>query len=989
MKNFLLIISFLLTTFRLCAQQAKVPDLKNAQDFAVLGPAGVSNADASVVFADLAVTTGTLTGFDPEIGPGVIIGTTELNTPMADAVLQSAKEAYDFVKNQTTEYTHGPKLGNGFTPVGDPEVTNGMILSPGVYSFSDPNVLLSGLLRLDGQNRTDAVFIFKIEGNFSYEPGSIIAMERGAQAKNVFFQINGVIIPASTGGIPDANAVLQGNYLVNNNGSATGEAIRLSEGTSVEGRILALNGSVTLQDNNIYLANIIEADLSIEKKSNRNTVPLGEMVTFTITVTNYGPQEAANVEVVEDFPYANLEVVDYSAPGSVQVIFEPDKKVFLFKLGSMKVKDKVVVTVTAKAIAPANVVTNKVAVKADTQDSNPIKNNAEVSIRIPTASANLYVTKTVNKTVAKVGDILNYVVTVENLGPDKATNVALTETFPIGFLSILGNPTVNTGNYTQNISVDPTSTYSQNLFTIGDLGVNEKAILTINARIIKNGRITNTAQITNNAVLDPTGLNNKATVVTDAGAVPLVDLQIIKKASSSTITLGNEVTYTLTARNNGPTNATGVVVTDVLASDLKYVRSSPEGQFDASTGTYSWIIGSLAAGQETSITLTALPQIAGQIANSAVIAGNELDLISGNDLSEVVICVAPSKPVLVAGKKEVCVGDIITFSVDNINGVTGFQYVLPVGFTKITGSNSTIVVKVDDTAKANSEISISPININSKCSNGESQIVQVKVNRPPALPGQITSPLAVCVGSEQTYTIAPVAGADNYTWTLPANWQIRSGQNTNTITVLVGADSGKISVLVSNSCGIGGSTETNSITPNAVPATPVITDKSGPCTGLMYTVTEVPGTTNYAWTVPEGFTITAGQGTTAIKVTADRLDRNGTITVIATNTAGCSSIAATFNADAKAADANLTFPTAFTPNGDDKNESWIVENLTKFPDNEIQILNRWGNEVFRARNYQNNWRATGLGEGTYFYVLRVKLCDGNTKLYRGYITVVR
>ncbi|PSR54393.1 hypothetical protein AHMF7605_13170 [Adhaeribacter arboris] len=987
MRNVLLIFSFLLLTYRLYAQQQKVPDLKEAQDFAVLGPAGVSNTDASVVFADLAVTTGTLTGFDPEVGPGVVIGTTEVNTPNAEAVLQSAREAYDFVKNQPTEYTHDPKLGNGFTPLGDPEVTNGMILSPGVYSFNDPNVLLSGLLRLDGQNRTDAVFIFKIEGNFSFEPGSVIAMERGAQAKNVFFQINGVLIPAA-GGVPDANAVLQGNYLVNNNGSETGEAIRLSEGTSVEGRVLALNGSVTLQDNNIYLANIIEADLSIEKKSNRNTVPLGELVTFTVTVTNYGPQEAANVEVVEDFPYANLEVVDYSAPGSVRVTFDPDKKVFLFKLGNMKVKDKVVVTVTAKAIAAANVVTNKVAVKADTQDSNPIKNNAEVSIRIPTASANLYVTKTVNKTTAKVGDNLHYVVTVENLGPDKATNVALTETFPIGFLSII-KTSVNTGIYTQNVSVDPTSTYSQNIFTIGDLGVNEKAILTIDARIIKNGRITNTALITNNAVLDPAGLNNKATVVTDAGAVPLVDLQIIKKANGSTVTLGNEVTYTLTARNNGPTNATGVVVTDVLSTDLKFVRASSEGQFDASTGTYNWIIGSLAAGEEKSVTLTAIPLIAGQIANSAIITGNQLDLISGNDYSEVVICVSPSLPVLAAGKNEVCVGDIVTYSVDNINGVTGFQYILPTGFTKITGSNSTIVVKVEDTAKDNSEISILPININSLCSNGEPLKVQVRVNRPPALPGSITGPVTACVGSEQSFSIAPVAGAENYTWSVPANWQIRAGQNTNTITVLVGTNPGKVSVLVSNSCGIGGSTETNTITPSVVPATAVISDKSGPCTGLMYSVTEVPGTTNYTWSVPEGFTITSGQGTSTIKVIADQLDRRGTISVTAFNAAGCNSIAATLEANAKAADANLTFPTAFTPNGDDKNEAWIVDNLLKFPDNDIQILNRWGNEVFRAKNYQNNWRATGLGEGTYFYVLRVKPCEGNYKVYRGYITVVR
>jgi gliding motility-associated-like protein len=140
--------------------------------------------------------------------------------------------------------------------------------------------------------------------------------------------------------------------------------------------------------------------------------------------------------------------------------------------------------------------------------------------------------------------------------------------------------------------------------------------------------------------------------------------------------------------------------------------------------------------------------------------------------------------------------------------------------------------------------------------------------------------------------------------------------------------------------------------------------------------------------VPEGFTIKAGQGTPTISVTVDRPDRKGTISVTADN-ASCSSVAATLAPDTNAAAADLTFPQAFTPNGDDKNETWQVVNLLKFPDNDLQIINRWGNEVYRTKSYQNNWRATGLADGTYFYILRVALCDGSNKVYRGYITVMR
>ncbi|RDC64679.1 ice-binding family protein [Adhaeribacter pallidiroseus] len=1004
MKRILPIFTFLfLAAFQLFAQQEKAPDLKAAQNFAVLGPAGITSTEETVIYADVAVTTGALTGFNPETDQGRVLRNSEVNNATAEAVQQSVQEAYDFISNQSPTSTHAPILGNGFTPDNDPAVTNGMLLTPGVYSFSDPNVLLSGLLRLNGLNRPDAVFIFKIEGNFTFEPGSVINLESGTQAKNVFFQIGGVLVPATSGGIPGANSALRGNYLVNNNDSPTGEAIRLSEGASVEGRLLAVNGSVTLQDNNISLANVVEADLSITKTSTRKKVPIGEEVSFAITVINYGPQEATNVEVIEDFPWAYMDVVSYdvayqntNTPGSADIILDRESKVFRIKLGNLKLKEKVVITVVAKALVAKSEVMNQVSVLSEVKDSNPTQDNAQVTVEIPATSANLYVTKTVDKTVANVGDELEYKVRVENLGPNKATNVTLTDIFPADYLTVIGEPIVTPGTlYSQNLSVDPISLSSSNLLTIGTLEVGpDKAVeLVVNARIVKSGKIINRAEISNNAVTDPTSLNNRATVTTIAGDVPRADLQITKTASSSTVAIGSEITYTLTVRNNGPKEASGVIILDELSNDLKndlkYVRSSPEAVFDNIAGVYTWNVGSLAVGAEASVTLTAIPTVVGQVSNIAKVTGNQVDLKPNNDVSQVVICVTPPVPVLVASKMQVCVGDIVTYSVENFNGVTGFLYNLPKGFIKLTGSGSTIVVRVDETAQENSEISIIPININTACANGEPLVVHVKVNQAPVLPATINGPLAACAGSEQTFNVNPVAGAETYTWTVPSNWQIRSGQNTASITVIIGTDPGTISVSIANSCGVGGSVTTGNIVPVAIPAVPVITDKSGPCSGLVYSINEIPGVSTYTWSVPEGFTILSGQGTTSIKVTADRLDRKGTIGVIANNANGCNGVAAMLEANAKAADANLIFPTAFTPNGDDKNETWVIDNLLKFPENEVQVINRWGNEVYRAKNYQNDWRANGLGEATYFYVLRVKLCDSTTKVYRGYITVVR
>ncbi len=67
--------------------------------------------------------------------------------------------------------------------------------------------------------------------------------------------------------------------------------------------------------------------------------------------------------------------------------------------------------------------------------------------------------------------------------------------------------------------------------------------------------------------------------------------------------------------------------------------------------------------------------------------------------------------------------------------------------------------------------------------------------------------------------------------------------------------------------------------------------------------------------------------------------------------------------------------TGFSPNGDGVNDAFYIQGLQLFPDNELQVFNRWGNQVFNARGYKNNWEGTfeeqTLPGGTYFYVLKL------------------
>ncbi len=85
-------------------------------------------------------------------------------------------------------------------------------------------------------------------------------------------------------------------------------------------------------------------------------------------------------------------------------------------------------------------------------------------------------------------------------------------------------------------------------------------------------------------------------------------------------------------------------------------------------------------------------------------------------------------------------------------------------------------------------------------------------------------------------------------------------------------------------------------------------------------------------------------------------------------------------------------PKAFTPNGDGKNDIFKIGNLSNFPDNSIQIFNRWGNLVYKTNSYGKNdtnwWDGSGLSDGTYYYILQIKV-SGKTRTISGYTTILR
>lgn len=85
----------------------------------------------------------------------------------------------------------------------------------------------------------------------------------------------------------------------------------------------------------------------------------------------------------------------------------------------------------------------------------------------------------------------------------------------------------------------------------------------------------------------------------------------------------------------------------------------------------------------------------------------------------------------------------------------------------------------------------------------------------------------------------------------------------------------------------------------------------------------------------------------------------------------------------------LRIPNIFTPNGDGMNDFFEIVGLELFPENELYIFNRWGAELYRQKNYHNDWNGQSLNEATYYYVLRIKMENGDWRSFKGYITLKR
>lgn len=169
---------------------------------------------------------------------------------------------------------------------------------------------------------------------------------------------------------------------------------------------------------------------------------------------------------------------------------------------------------------------------------------------------------------------------------------------------------------------------------------------------------------------------------------------------------------------------------------------------------------------------------------------------------------------------------------------------------------------------------------------------------------------------------------------------------------------------------------------NALPAVTLTSDLGTEIIqGQTITIT-ASGGVNYAWI---GADIQSGQHTSIIKV---RPKETSAYTVIGTNVQGCSDVMELIITVKK--DQPLIPNNVITPNGDGKNDTWIIKNIEQYPNNKVSIYDRAGRMMYSKTAYTNNWDGTWngklLNEDAYIYVIDM---GNDLGVIRGTVSIIR
>jgi uncharacterized repeat protein (TIGR01451 family) len=357
-----------------------------------------------------------------------------------------------------------------------------------------------------------------------------------------------------------------------------------------------------------------ETNISVAGYFTPASVLVGGTTNLTVIVKNKGPAGAPGAAVSVPIP-AGLTLSGQSASAGT---YTPTTGVWQVGVLASGRSSTLTLTVSPTASGPLAVAIVETSGGVDLDPSD----DAATAVLNALAAVDLQVSLTADRIDANVGETVTLTAGVLNAGPSAASNAAFAVTLPPGLSLVSATPSGS-------------GALASGTWTIPALAVNGSEMLTIVATVTAAGPSgAKVAYASSNET--EVGAANNTAAVTINGALS-ADVQVTKQVSTSAPAVGQAITYTLVARNNGPSPATGIVVTDVLDSTLTFVSAlASSGAYDSGTGT--WTLGDLTPTQQATLAITATVTAAGPVTNIATkSAMNEPDPIATNDSGAVTV----------------------------------------------------------------------------------------------------------------------------------------------------------------------------------------------------------------------------------------------------------------------------------------------------------------------------------------------------------------
>jgi len=425
------------------------------------------------------------------------------------------------------------------------------------------------------------------------------------------------------------------------------------------------------------------ADLAVTNSGTPSPVVPGNNITYTQTVTNAGPLDAVNAVLTETIPanttFQSIAISGAGAAGwscstpavnGTGVITCTDADV---PTGSSGTATFTVVVQVNGGTATGTQITDTVSVTSGTNDPNLANNKATVlTIVGAVGTANLAITNSGSPNPVLAGSNITYTVVVTNNGPSTASTLAFTEAVPANTTLVSVAATSGTGGWT----CPGGSISCTNPTFVSGASTTFTVVVTVNGGTASGTVITSTANIAS-ATTDPNPSNNIATTTVIVATAGQADLAVTKVGTPNPVLAGNNITYTITVKNNGPASASTVTLTDTLPANTTVVSITQPGGWTCpapSGGTQTCTIASLAANTTATFTLvlnvTAGTAPGTTITNSVTVSSTTGDPTSANNTA--------STSATVASPTQADVAIIKTASPEPVNQGTNLTYTLQV-----------------------------------------------------------------------------------------------------------------------------------------------------------------------------------------------------------------------------------------------------------------------------------------------------------------------